>query len=393
MEDHTTIIGLDAHKAEIYATIKYWSGEEVEGVKFANTLPALRKFVRKLRKQTKSRLKACYEAGPLGNGLKRDLEKLGVEIEVIAPSKIPKMPGDRVKTDKRDATKLARLYAADLLTVVHTPGEEEEAVRDLCRARGQAKACEKSAKHRLNKFLTRRSKRWQGSNWTLAHWKWIREQEFEYEADRMTYDFYFTEVQHLREQVATLDAKIAEFSTRELYAKQVAVVRCFRGADTTTAMALVTELAGFERFENARQLMSYLGLVPSEYSSGGHCQRGSITKAGNSRVRKVLVEMAWHYRHYPRVGKKLRERRAGQLPSTIEAADKAMRRLHSRFKSMQERRVPSQKIVVAIARELVGFLWAVLSGAAERGEMRPPRTKRRGPARKVYRLNKTQKAS
>ncbi len=371
MNEHTTIIGLDAHKAEIYATVLFANGEELEGVRFSNTLPALRKFVRKLRKQTKSRLKACYEAGPLGNGLKRDLEKRDVEVDVIAPSLIPKKPGDRVKTDKRDATNLARLYDAGLLTVVHTPTEDEEAVRDLCRARGQAKEREKAAKHQLNKFLTRLGKRWHGTNWTGAHWKWIKEQEFVSGAAHFTYNYYVMEVQHLIEQVAVLDAKIAEFSQQEPYAEKVAMIRCFRGADTTTAMILVTELAGFERFESANHLMSYLGLVPSEYSSSGHCHRGSITKAGNSRVRKTLIEMAWHYRHYPRVGKRLRERRAGQLPSTVETADKAMRRLHGRFKAMQERRVPSQKIVVAIARELVGFLWAVLSGAAQRGEMRP----------------------
>lgn len=381
MTTSTTTIGLDAHKETIVAAILYPRRKKAELVEFGNTEQAIRRFVRSLRKKTKGPLSACYEAGPLGFGLLRQLQALDVDACVIAPSKIPAKPGDRIKTDRRDATKLAELHRAGLLTEVHPPTPEEEAVRDLCRLRQQTKESETAAKHRLNKFLTRRDKRYPGkSRWTLAFWKWIGELEFEYEIDQFTFDTYVTEVRRLGEVIATLDAKIEEVSTRAPYTERVAALRCFRGIETTTAMTVVTELHGFERFKTAPQLMAFLGLVPSEYSSAGHHKRGSITKAGNNRVRRVLVEAAWNYRHWPRVGARLRKRRAGQLSSTITTADKAMRRLHHRWLTMSERRMPSQKIAVAVARELVGFLWAVLSKANARVE-EPPAS----PAR-TYRL-------
>lgn len=361
MSTSTTYIGLDAHKDTIVAAVLYPRRRKPELVELANTEQSLRRFVRQLRKKTRSALRACYEAGPLGFGLLRKLEALGVEACVIAPSKIPSMPGDRVKTDRRDAKKLAELFRADLLTEVHPPSEADEAVRDLCRCRQQLKECETAAKHRLNKFLTRRDKRYEGkSRWTIAFWKWLGELHFEEEADRFTFETYVAHLRYLGEQVANLDAKIEALSKAEPYAEPVAKLRCFRGIDTTTAMVLVTELHGFERFESAPQLMAYLGLTPREYSSGGSRKLGSITKAGNAHVRRVLVEAAWNYRHRPRVGAGLRKRRAGQSPQTIEHADKAMRRLYKRWEQMGWRRMPSQKITVAVARELSGFIWAAL---------------------------------
>lgn len=379
MSTSTTFIGLDAHKETIVAAILYPRRKDAEIVELANTEQSLRRFVRSLRQQSRSQLRACYEAGPLGFGLMRQLEKLGVETSVIAPSKIPAKPGDRVKTDRRDAKKLADLFRAGLLTEVHPPSEEDEAVRDLCRARQQAKESETAAKHRLNKFLTRRNKSYDGkSRWTLAFWQWLDELIFDHEADRFTFDHYVAVLKHLAEQIKALDTKIEALSKTEPYETPVAKLRCFRGIDTTSAMVLVTELHGFERFESAPQLMAFVGLTPSEYSSAGKRQQGSITKTGNAHVRRILVEVAWNYRHVPRVGTKLRQRRAQQSPRTIETADKAMRRLYARWRKMDERRKPSQKTVVAVARELMGFVWAALS--------EPPTASEASPPKKVYRL-------
>jgi transposase len=379
MSTSTTFIGLDAHKETIVAAILYPRRKDAEIVELANTEQSLRRFVRSLRKKSSSQLRACYEAGPLGFGLMRQLEKLGVETCVIAPSKIPSMPGDRVKTDRRDAKKLADLFRGGLLTEVHPPSEEDEAVRDLCRARQQAKESETAAKHRLNKFLTRRNKTYAGkSRWTRAFWEWLDELTFEHEADRFTFDHYVAVLKHFAEQIKALDAKIEALSKTAPYETPVAKLRCFRGIDTTTAMVLVTELHGFERFESAPQLMAFVGLTPSEYSSAGKRQQGSITKAGNAHVRRVLVEAAWNYRHAPRVGKKLNERRAQQSPRTIETADKAMRRLYARWRRMEEHRKPSQKTVVAVARELMGFIWAALA--------EPPNASEASPPKKIYKL-------
>jgi transposase len=380
MSTSTTFIGLDAHKETIVAAILYPRRKDHEIVELANTEQSLRRFVRSLRKKSSCQLRACYEAGPLGFGLMRQLAKLGVETSVIAPSKIPSMPGDRVKTDRRDAKKLADLFRAGLLTEVHPPSEEDEAVRDLCRARQQAKESETAAKHRLNKFLTRRNKSYDGkSRWTIAFWEWLDKLTFKHEADRFTFDHYVAVLKHLAEQIAALDAKIEALSKTEPYETPVAKLRCFRGIDTTSAMVLVTELHGFDRFESAPQLMAFVGLTPSEYSSAGKRQQGSITKAGNAHVRRILVEVAWNYRHAPRVGTKLRARRAQQSPRTIETADKAMRRLYARWRKMDERRKPSQKIVVAAARELMGFVWAALADPPNKTEAPPPK-------KKIYKL-------
>lgn len=363
---NTTFIGLDAHKRTITAAILRPGSRKVELITFDNTIKALSRFVSAQRKSG-DLLRACYEAGPLGFGLQRTLEQFGLPTDVIAPSQIWAKPGDRIKTDRRDAEKLVRQLKADMLTVVRPPTEEEEAIRDLCRAREDAKEDETAAKNRFTKFLLRKGMRYPGKTaWTQGYWAWLRTLVFELAADQIIFDNYLTAVRQVSERVAALTTQIEVFSQREPYADLVAVLRCFRGIDTITAMTLVTELHGFERFENPRQLMAYLGLVPSEHTSDGKGYRGSITKAGNSHVRRVLVEAAWHYRRPAGCSWQLRKRRLGQLPSVIEHADKAMRRLYKRWSVMQACNKPSPKIVVAIARELVGFLWAVLTEALAR---------------------------
>jgi transposase len=362
MSKRITFIGLDAHKQTITAAILRPGNRKSELITFDNTDKALARFVRAQKKAAGGPLRACYEAGPLGFGLQRTLEQWGLPTDVIAPSQMWTKPGDHIKTDRRDADKLVRQLKADMLTVVRPPTKEEEAVRDLCRAREEAKHDETAAKNRFTKFLLRKNVRYPGkSAWTKNYWQWLTEVEFEFMADKLIFDNYLTAVRQASERVTSLTTEIEKLSQLEPYADLVSALRCFRGVDTITAMVLVTELHGFERFEDPRQLMAYLGLVPREHTSDGKGHRGSITKAGNVRVRRILVEAAWHYRHPPRCGLKLRQRRIGQWPCVIEHADKAMRRLHKRWWTMQAHNKPSPKIIVAIARELVGFLWAVLT--------------------------------
>lgn len=360
MSKRITFIGLDAHKRTITAAILRPGSRKSELITFDNNDKALARFVNTQQKTAGGPLRACYEAGPLGFGLQRTLEHFGLPTDVIAPSQIWAKPGDHIKTDRRDANKLVRQLKADMLTVVRPPTKEEEAVRDLCRAREDAKHDQIAAKNRLTKFLLRKNQRYPGKcAWTQNYWKWLDELIFEFAADKLIFDNYVTAVRQASERVTALTTQIEKFSQLEPHADLVAALRCFRGVDVITAMVLITELHGFERFEDPRQLMSYLGLVPSEHTSDGKGRRGSITKAGNSHVRRILVESAWHYRRLPRCGLKLRQRRVGQLPSVIEHADKAMRRLHKRWCVLQAHNKPSPKIVVAIARELVGFLWSV----------------------------------
>jgi transposase len=362
MSKRTTFIGLDAHKRTITAAILRPGSRKPELITFNNTEKTLARFAIAQQKAAGGPLRACYEAGPLGFGLQRMLEQFGLPTDVIAPSQIWEKPGDHIKTDRRDAEKLVRQFKTDMLTVVRPPTKEEEAVRDLCRAREDAKHDQIAAKHRVTKFLLRKNYRYPGkSAWTRNYFEWLEDLEFDCAADKLIFDNYLTAVRQASERVTALTTEIEKLSQLEPYVELVAALRCFRGVDTITAMVLVTELHGFERFEDPRQLMAYLGLVPREHTSDGKGGRGSITKAGNSHVRRILVEAAWHYRRPPRCGWQLRRRRIGQLPSVIEHADKAMRRLHKRWCTMQAHNKPSPKIVVALARELVGFLWAVLA--------------------------------
>jgi transposase len=361
MNEPTTFIGLDAHKSTITAAIIRPGRRRAEIFTFANTPSALAGFVRGQLDAARGPLKACYEAGPLGFGLKRTLDRHGLPTEVIAPSQIWAKPGDHIKTDRRDADKLVKQLRAGMLTVVRPPTEEEEALRDLCRAREDAKADETAAKNRLTKYLLRRGLRFAGTKaWSLKYWAWLEELSFADAADRAIFDSYLTAVRQAKLRVEVLTQALEELSKESLYADAVAALRCFRGIDTVTAMTIVTELHGFERFANPRQLMAFLGLVPSEHSSAGRGHRGSITKAGNRHVRRVLTETCWHARHRPRCSAALKKRRLGQPASVIEHADKAMRRLYKRWWAMDAHNKPRPKIVIALARELVGFIWAVL---------------------------------
>ena len=360
-----TYVGLDAHKKAINVAMLLPGQRGPVDWEVTNEPRAIRRLVKRLRREAPGEIRCCYEAGPCGYALQRRLmsdEKAGVICEVVAPSLIPIKPGDRVKTDRRDARKLAELLRAGLLTEVHPPTEAEEAVRDLCRCREDAKEDLLRARHRLSKLLLRRGWVYGGGKkaWTVAYRQWLRGLEFEHEADRVVFEDYLLAVEQVEERVKSLDDRLAEAAEREPYREPVGWLRCFRGIDTVTAMTVVAEIHNFQRFESARGLMAYLGLTPSEHSSSDKRHLGSITKAGNSHVRRVLVEASWHYRHHPGVGQRLRQRRQGQPGRVIALADKAQQRLCRRYRRLTGRGKPANKVVVAVARELVGFIWAAL---------------------------------
>lgn len=358
-----TFVGLDAHAKSInVAVVLPGSGEVDEQWQVAHESRSLRRLVKKLLAIAPGEVRAVYEAGPCGYALKRVLDGLGITCHVVAPSLIPVKPGERVKTDRRDARKLATLFRAGLLTVVHPPNEAEEALRDLMRAREDAKKDLMSARHRLSKMLMRHGLRFaETRNWTKKHRRWLLVLRFEEVHAQQAFDNYLLVIEQVEERLKMMDAHIEEAAAEDAYKAPVGWLRCLRGIDTVTAMTIVAELHDFRRFRHPRHLMAYLGLTPSEYSSGDRVKRGSITKAGNSHVRRVLVEAAWNYRHRPAVSVELRKRRAGQPTAVIAIADRAQIRLHRRYYRLKEDyRKPHNVVTVAIARELVGFIWAVL---------------------------------
>jgi transposase len=308
--------------------------------------------------------------------------------EVVAPSLIPVRPGERIKTDRRDAVKLVRLYRAGELTEVHPPTEPEEAVRDLLRCREDAKEDLMRSRHRLSKFLLRRGLIYTGgAAWSQKHSQWLARLSWELVGDAETFEDYRIAISQLEARIRALDTRIGELAQQDPYQQPVGWLRCFRGIDTVTAMTILAEIHDFRRFQTARQFSSYLGLVPSEYSSGDRMQRGGITKTGNSHARRILVEAAQHSRHRPAVGYKLRKRREGQPAWAIDHADRAMQRLWHRYRRLRlARGKHHNKVVAALARELAGFVWAIMQEGLRRQELNQiesssaPRARSRRPA-------------
>ena len=355
-------VGMDVHMKEIWVALLLPGDKTATEWSLRNEPGAVRRLGNRLKKLSPGALHCVYEAGPCGYTLQRQLTSIGIRVSVIAPSMIPTKPGDRIKTDRRDARKLAFLSRAGQLTEVHPPSPAEEAVRDLCRCREAASGDLMRSRHRLSKMLMRHGFVYRvGSNWTQAHRRWMRSLVFEEASTRIVFDDYLCAVEQLEERLRSLAQAIVEISTKAPYEVPVGWLRCFRGIDTITAMTIVAELHDFRRFKSPRALMAYLGLVPSEHSSGDRRRRGSITKCGNSHVRRTLVEAAWHYRHRPAVGVALRKRRDAQPPPIIQLADRAQRRLNRRYhRLVLGRGKPTQKAVVAVARELAGFIWAAM---------------------------------
>lgn len=362
MQESITWVGIDAHKKSLqFAVLESGRWREWE---IANESKAIRRIARKLLKEAPGEVRCCYEAGPTGYALKRELEAAAPELvcEVIAPSLIPVKSGERVKTDRRDARKLAKYLEAGLLTEVHPPCEEDESARDLTRCRRALKGDLMRARHRLSKWLLRRGVHYTAGKkqWTGMHHKWLRGLRFERSVDQVVFDQYLLAIEQLLERLEHIDTELKKLSESERYRKPIGWLRCFRGIDTVAAMTILTEVHDFRRFDSPRQLMSYLGLTPSEHSSGESKKLGGITKTGNTHARRVLIEVCWHYRHRVGVGAGLRARRDGQPAWAIATADKAQQRLCKRYQRMVSQGKPPQKAVVAIARELIGFIWGVM---------------------------------
>lgn len=362
MKNAITYVGLDAHRKDIYVAMLIGHERVPVTWQLANEPQAIRRLVRRLEREATGPIQCCYEAGPCGYALQRLLTTQRVSCQVVAPALIPRKPGDHIKTNRRDARKLAELLRAGLLTEVAPPTAADEAVRDLARARDDVREDLVRARHRLSKLLLRRGVHFAGPQraWSEAHRRWIRSLTWDYAADRLVAHDYLLAIEQLEARRTELDAALEEIAQTEPYRAPVAWLRCFRGIDTLTAVIIVAELHDFRRFHSARALMAYLGLVPSEHSSGEHARRGRITKAGNAFVRRVLIEAAWHYQHRAAIGRALRSRQAGQPARVIAIADRAQQRLCRRFRRLVLERKPTPKVAVAIARELAGFIWAAL---------------------------------
>jgi transposase len=362
MREKLRFLGLDVH-AETIAVAIAESGGEVRSLgTIVNREDSIRKFVKKLG--SPEQLRACYEAGPTGFVLYWQLIRLGVDCAVVAPSLVPQKPGDRVKTDRRDALKLARSYRSGDLTAVWVPDEGSEALRDLVRQREAAKQDQLRARHRLTKFLLRTGQRAPLGlrAWTDRYIRWLAQVRYTQPAQEVTRLDCMNEVEHMSARVKRLEeailevVKLAPQSMQEL----IRGLQALRGIAHISAVTIATELGNVSsRFESARKLMGYSGAFPSEHSSGNRIRKGGITKAGNAHLRRIVMESALCYRHPPRVGEKLRKRHEGVPAEILEIAWKAQNRLHKRYMKLAMAGKEQNKVTTAVGRELLGFIWAI----------------------------------
>jgi transposase len=361
MNNNITFVAMDTHKKEHKVAILYPRHPEVVDMTVKNTSAEITKMVKKIRQKAPGEVWFCYEAGVCGFNLKRKIEALDCKCAVIAPSLTPTKPGERIKTDRRDALKLLMLFKAGLLTEVYAPDLQQESARELTRLRQTARENLMRTRQQLQKFLTRHGYIYtEGDNWTGKHLRWLRGLEFEEAMLRDVFDSYFTEMQHCIQRLDHLDKQVEQLAESKPYKEVVGLLKCFHGIDTLTAISIITEIFDFGRFENARELMSYLGLTPSESSSGEKQKKGSITRTGNSRVRRLLVEVSWHYRHPYHISKTLKQRRMNQPQWAIDIADRAGQRLRKRYWHLINHGKMQCKATTAIAREMAGFIWSVL---------------------------------
>lgn len=361
MREHITHVAFDMHQASITAAWLLPSASSPE----VRTIPHEPKSFRRLVRQILAYgpACACYEAGPLGYAPQRQLEAWGLSCAVIAPALTPRRPGVRIKTDTRDAKKLVGLYRAGELTAIRIPTPEEEAARELVRCREACGADARRALQRLRQFLLRHGRRCPaGAPGSQAWWAWVQTLQLLDPAAQRTLEEYCLAAATLRARWKALDPEVAALASRAPWATPVAWLRCLRGIDTLTAVTVLLEVFDFRRFGTARPFMGFVGLVPSEASSGGpgKAWRGRITKTGNTHLRRVLIEAAWHYQHRPRPNKAVQARRAGQPPAVVALAEQAEQRLHRRFSRLVARGKRPVIAATAVARELCGFLWALM---------------------------------
>jgi transposase len=351
-------VSLDAHKLSIVAGTLPPAGGVPEVHRIETTEKAIRRFIDRLGGP--EGLAVCYEAGPGGFALYRLLSSIGVACDVVAPSLIPVRAGERVKTDRRDAKKLVSLYRAGLLRFVRPPTAETEGLRDLLRCRDDLRRARVAARNRVLKQLLRHGRVWREGKhaWTKTHRGWVNRQRLQDPLAHAALEQMLIHLDGVDRQLALLDASLERLARNERWAPQVRVLVCFRGIATLTALGLIAEIGDFARFSNPRELMSWLGMTPTEYSSGEQQHRGHITRAGNAHARRLLVEAAWHYRHPPR--------HSARRPQPDGRAWQAQVRLFHRYRHLTGHGKRSTVANIAIARELAGFLWAAMTDRSAR---------------------------
>jgi transposase len=341
MFESTTIVAFDQHAASVVAAVLP-PGQRTPALhSLASDWATIGRFVARLGRQ--GSLRCCYEAGPCGFELQRLLTTRDIPCDVIAPALIPRRPGDRIKTDRRDAAHLAILFRAGALTAIHIPTEQEEAARDLLRCREDIRADLLRARHRLSKCLLRHGRRFTATKraWSKRHDAWLRAQVWPLPALDQTHRAYLRTVDEAVARWHAVELDLRELFVLEPLASRVQRLRCFRGVDDLTALTIAAELGDPRRFPTAPSTMAFVGLVPSEYSSGTKQARGAITKTGNAHLRRVLVESAWHYRHHPFVGRALRLRQSGAPAAVIQQAWAAQQRRHRRYHRLASRGNPN----------------------------------------------------
>jgi transposase len=353
-------LGMDVSKDKIAVGILRWEQQVPDVEVIFNDESSVRRLVGRF--DDPRQLRSCYEAGPTGFGLHRLLTSMGVSCDVVAPSLIPKAPGDRVKTDKRDCRRLARLHRAGELVAIRVPTSAEEAVRDLCRARADLVEDRTRTRHRLSKFLLRHDRIWrEGRAWTGRHEQWLAGLRFEEPALASTYGHYRAVLAARDAELAAIEADLAGWYVHGPFAEAVTRMAAYRGIDRLGALTIASEVGDWRRFPGARSFMGFTGLVPSEYSSGASVHRGHITKAGNAHLRTQLIESAWAYQHRASLGAVLRRRQDGVEAATAARSWAAQQRLCARFRRLSPRKTSRNIVVVAVARELAGFLWAEMT--------------------------------
>jgi transposase len=359
-----TWVGLDVHAAKVVACVVDAESGEMSVRRLPGDTTKVVSFCAGLPGPTR----VAYEAGPTGFGLSRALHAAGIGCVIAAPGKIERPAQDKVKTDRRDAERLVRLLMIDGLYGVQVPTSEEEALRDLVRAREDLRGDLMRARHRMGKLLLRHDVRYDGTSdtWSHRHRQWLSMVRLPERGAQATLLDYLGAIDALIIRRDQLEATIAELAPLSPWAEAIARLRCMRGIDTLSAVGLCAEIHGFERFEHPKQLMSYVGLVPSEHSSGQTRRQGAITKSGSQHARRLLVEAAWHYRHPPRLGTRLKARQVDQPATVIAIAWKAQQRLHQTWRRLDTKRRKRKTIVAAaVARQLAGFCWAIVTTETE----------------------------
>jgi len=356
-------VGIDYHKNTLTIAVRLQGKKDIhETVRIKNEDKIIRRYLKKLSE--KFTIRACYEASCSGYHFQRKMRSWGYHCEVVAPSSLPKKRGDRRKNDFRDARDLARNYANGTLSIVHLPTEEEESVRSLVRCRMAFKEIEKRAKHQINSLLLAQGLSWPRSKWTVQHLKWLWELKMPNEYLQQVLDEHLSHLDYIQTRIKYLDRQITQIADSELYAPAVKKLRAFKGISTLSAMLLITEIIDFRRFPNPRALMAFLGLIPSENSSGDKQRGGHITKTGNPRCRTQLIECIQHYVKKPQISYLMKADLDQVDPQSAAIAVKCLKRLHKRYWALIMKGKIRPVALTAIAREFVGFIWAMMQPQA-----------------------------